>query len=143
MQKKQREGVTLIILAVTVIVALVLLSTIIVSYDSIKNSMKKREFAKEIYTIQKLSDEYYLKNSSLATTGTTVTPSFSTSETFEELSLYNIGAEDVARGTRADGDTTDVYAVSLNTRKVYYIKGVEIGGNTYYTLTDELKKLLE
>ena len=46
--------------------------------------------------------------------------------------------------TRGIGKTEDdVYAVSRKTGSIYYAKGLKIGSNTYYTLTDELKKLLK
>ncbi len=160
MSKKNKSGVTLIILAVTIIVALALLSTIVISYDSIKNSMKKREFAKEIYTIQKLSDEYYFKNNQLAVgdsyslnlnneSSTDYISQFQDEDSisnvytdFYELDLYKIGVENVARGTKKD-EASDVYIVSSKTHKVFYAKGDLIGGYTYYTLTPELKKMLE
>ena len=155
MSKKNKSGVTLIILAVTIIVALALLSTIVISYDSIK-----REFAKEIYTIQKLSDDYYFKNNQLAVgdsyslnlnneSSTDYISQFQDEDSisnvytdFYELDLYKIGVENVARGTKKD-EASDVYIVSSKTHKVFYAKGDLIGGYTYYTLTPELKKMLE
>lgn len=155
MINKNKRGVSLVILAVTIIVALALLSTIVISYDKIKNSTKKREFAREIYTIQKLSDEYYFKNNKLPTGAE---HSFSNVEPecksqfdgddiagsiYRELDLYSLGVENVARGAKKDGDNSDVYVVSETTRRVYYLKGYEVAGYKYYTLTNELKKLVQ
>lgn len=156
---KNKDGVTLIILAITIIVALTLLSTIVISYDNIKNSVKKREFAKEIYTLQTLSDEYYFKNGKIAVgdqysldmngktsdyvsqfEGENSTSNVYTE--FYELDLYKIGVENVARGTKEQGEN-DKYVISSITHKVFYAKGVLIDGYTYYTLTSELEKIIK
>ena len=151
-----KKGVTLVILAVTIIVALILLTTIIFSYDNIKNSIKKREFAKEIYAIQKLSDEYILKNGNipiksqspyifLSEAVTSYPEQFQDEEENNlcyELDLSKINVESVTKGIKKDGDENDIYVISEKTKRIYYLKGYEIGDMTYYTLTEELSNLL-
>lgn len=149
-----KKGVTLVILAVTIIVALILLSTIIVSYDKIKVSMNKRSFAQEIYTIQKLCDEYRFKNNSFPTVSESpyffveakakAPEQFSSEEDNEELyeiDLAKIGVENVSRGIK-DSDN-DVYVISKKTNIVYYLEGFEVRDEIYYTLTEELNNLLK
>ena len=46
-------------------------------------------------------------------------------------------------GNRGVGKTSDdIYTISTKSGIVYYAKGLKIGNITYYTLTDELKNLL-
>lgn len=152
-----KKGITLAVLVVTIIITMILVSAIVVSYDSIKNSTKKKEFAKEIYSIQNLVDAYKFKNEKYPVT-TNVTfsiatienedkiqfinePGYSSNEVvFRVIDLYEVGIESTTRGTQKNANTNDMYVVSENTGKVFYLKGEEIGDKVYYTLSDELKK---
>ena len=69
MEKNNKYGITLVALVCVIFVLLVLVSTIVVSFNNIYISTKKKEFANEIYSIQKLVDEYYFKNGSLPVKG--------------------------------------------------------------------------
>ena len=153
----RKEGISLLAMLVTVIILLILVTTIMVSYDAIKNSTLKKEFAHEIYAVQKLVDEYKfkynkypvkeIKNVSLTNVEQTSKEQFSTEPSFDtgiielyELDAYEAGIESLARGVKKDGNENDIYVISQNTGKVYYLKGVVIDGKIYYALNDELKK---
>ena len=40
-------------------------------------------------------------------------------------------------------DERDIYVVSKASGVVYYLKGVNVNGTTYFTLTDDLKNLID
>lgn len=58
---------------------------------------------------------------------------------FKVVNLSEVGITDTQYGK---GEETDVYVLSEKTGNVYYIKGLEYNGVTYYTLTQSLKEKL-
>ena len=61
----------------------------------------------------------------------------------QELDLVEVGADNITRGLKKDGNANDIYVVSPKTGIVYYLAGQEIDGDYYYTLTDDLKDKLD
>ncbi len=156
--KKLKNGVTMIVLVITIIIMLVLAGTVILSFNGINTSAKQREFATEIHNLQKLVDQYMFLNGTypvkeevnfdissiesenkvqfLGESGYT-----SNVIRLKKIDLYEAGVETISRGTQKT--VYDVYAVSEETGKVYYLNGFSSGEKTYYTLTDELSQKLE
>ena len=60
--KKEKKGISLVVLLIVIGVMLILLSTITISLDNIVTNSKKRQFAKEIYEIQSMVDTYKKQN---------------------------------------------------------------------------------
>lgn len=58
-----------------------------------------------------------------------------------EIDYKLIGIDSLKYGRKQEG-TNDVYVLSKNSGKVYYAKGLKIGSNVYYTLTDDISNLL-
>lgn len=135
MNKKieKKEGISLVALICTVVVGLIVLSTVVCSFKNILNSTKKKEFANEIYTIEKMVEEYKFKNETY--------PIISETEgTINELDLYELGVNETKRGRKEKGED-DIYTVDVTTGKVTYKKGVKIGSITYYNLDDNNQEL--
>ncbi|MEG1008950.1 MAG: hypothetical protein RSF67_03890, partial [Clostridia bacterium] len=59
-----------------------------------------------------------------------------------EIDLNKLNLNEVNRGYKKNGEN-DVYAISLTTNKVYYLKGFKVNKNIYYSLNNELEKLLD
>lgn len=130
-----KKGITSVSVVATIAIMLILLSGITVSVSEIVNSTKKKRFASEIYSIQKMVEEYYFKNNKYPIADTLT----------NEIDLYELGVNEVSRGLKKNNDTSDIYVVDEGTGEVKYIKGVKIGGKEYYSLEDndgELKKEL-
>lgn len=160
MVKNNKKAISIVALVCIIFIMLILVSTITVSFNNIYISTKKKEFANEIYSIQKLVDQYYFRNNKYpildnqvkidlamlkkeeATQFEEETDDLEDEVFFSELNLYEAGADSVKRGQKSDSDFDDIYIVSETTGKVYYKKGQKIGNNVYYTLTSELKKQL-
>jgi type II secretory pathway pseudopilin PulG len=158
MKNNKRKGVTFIALLATIAIAVIILSTVVVAYQSIINNTKKSEFAREIYTLRNLILDYDFMNSSYPIEDEisvnlnninvdsqiqfSSEPGYSTNSiVLNKVNLAEAGAEKIIRGTTKYG-SNDFYAFSSITKKLYYIQGEEIGTNTYYTLTDELYKII-
>ena len=140
----KRKGITIITLILTALMMVILASVVVVSYNNILVSTQKKEFANEMYTIQKLVDNYKFMNNKYPVKSGEVTPRnlnssfYGESGTYSELDLYEAGVEETSKGHKKN--SSDIYVVANNTGTVYYVGGYEIGGNIYYTLTDDLKK---
>lgn len=155
----KKRGITLLALITTIVIALILISTVVISYDDIIDNTKKRDFAMEVYTLRQQLLDYEFMNSTYPlrqeiTLDLNNIPIDSQNQFSDEpgydsksivlstIDLYKAGVNEVSRGLKAEGEN-DIYAFSTATKKVYYIMGQEIGNTIYYTLTDELYKLID
>jgi len=159
MKNFKKRGISLIALVATIIVALIILSTVIFAFESIVNNTKKSEFAKEAYTVKKLVLNYEFMNSKYPTKDQITVDLTTLNETSKNqfsdepgyatgsiilgtVNLSQAGVDNIVRGTTKYGDN-DIYAFSVTTKKIYYLMGELIGNDIYYTLTDELYKLID
>lgn len=158
--KNKKKGVTFFVLVITIIFILIITSGLSISFFNVIDSTNKKEFANEINSIQKLVDQYDFMNNkypitdniytfNLSTLSIDEKIQFSLEEGYEdnqvmfyEINLYEAGVDEIARGVRRNGNELDIYVLSENTGKVYYLKGEEYDGVRYYTLTEELKNSL-
>ena len=157
-----KRGFSLIALAVIIIIILVLSTSVVIAANSTINNSKKLAFGTEIKLVQDSVSAYRAKNdgnfpveqsivfdySSLKKDSSKIqfTKNNEKIENEKYIVLYEIdyskcGLESLKYGNGKDG-SNDIYAVSLETGIVYYIKGLTIGNKEYYTLTDEIKNLM-
>ena len=110
--------------------------------------------------IQTAVDAYYTKNNATFPVNGTVQLNIIDPTTFTKsqfttngddissnsIVLYEIDYDlikiDSLKYGRKQNGINDVYVLSKNSGKVYYAKGLEIGGNIYYTLTEDINNLL-
>ena len=158
-----KKGISMIVLLITIAVFLILVTVVTISSNKILNNTKKKQFAREIYEVQNLVDKYkYEKeeypytilddntNESISIDITDEIKNQFENENITEdnkvvlysIDLNKIGAENITRGIKSNNNLNDIYAFSNKTGIVYYIDGYKVGNNTYYTLTDELKKII-
>ena len=155
-----KKGIAMATLVVIISVMLILLSVITITGINISNTSRKIAFASEIKMLQDSIDGYITKNLGEYPVSEFVTIDLSRASDDVKKQFEDNGEEildskvilnkidyiklDLTSLTRGTSDTTyDIYVVSTKTGKVYYAKGLKIGNNTYYTLTDELKNLVE
>lgn len=141
------------ILMITVAVMIILASTTIVSYNNIVEDTLKRDFASEIYSVQKLVEQYHFINNEYPINEEYILDMDNIDskymyefekETIEDgnivfyvIDLNKCDVQEIKRGkNKISGD---VYVVSNKTGIVYYIDGVVIDDMKYYTLTDDLR----
>lgn len=155
-----KKGISIIVLLITIAVILILLTAITFSADTLISNTKKRQFAKEIYEVQKVVDKYKYENDDYPyiiendekkvfnINVENIDEQFVGEEilnntvTLYPIELSKTGVQNLSRGTKNDNNENDVYALSDKTGKVYYVKGFKVGRDIYYTLTNELKKLI-
>lgn len=155
----EKKGITLLALLITIAVSLILVSTVVISFDNIIEGTKKRDFAREVYTLRQLILDYEFMNNSyplrqeinldLNTIVEGSQDQFSDEPGYASkniilntIDLNKAGVDSLNRGTKDLGED-DFYAFSTTTKKVYYIKGQKIGNTVYHTLTDELYDLID
>ena len=153
-----KKGITLIMLTITMVILLILLSTVTITGFNTYNNNQKLSFATEINMIQMMVDTYKTKNDGIYPTNAEfelniagVTESAKVqfaNETMtnnkinlKKIDYDKLGVSSLKYGNGSGGEV-DSYLVSEKTGIVYYAKGVKIGSNTYYTLTDELKTMV-
>lgn len=153
-----KRGISLVALMATITILVILITTVTVSGVNSSNNAKKITFATEISNIQESVDAYKINNNGdypagdievvdLSNVTTTAKQQFSDEEIVDnKITLYavdynKINVTSLKYGNKVDGDT-DIYALSQDTGKVYYIKGLNIGKTTYFALTDDLKKAI-
>lgn len=159
MKNINKKGVTFLALVVTIVVALIILSAVVVEYENIVDSTKKSEFAREMYLVRKQVLNYEFLNTTYPVSNSvtidlnnidlnsreqfSTEPNYASNQiTLNPIDLQKAGVENITRGTTKYG-ADDIYLFSTATLKIYYLKGESIGSATYYTLTDELYKLLD
>lgn len=153
-----KKGISLIALTATVVIILILVTTVTISGLQTADNARKIAFATELSLIQESTDTYASKNNGdypvrdlIAVDMSQVTANAITQFSGEDmlnnkLNLYiidyaKLNLTSLKYGSQANGQN-DIYAVSEKTGRVYYVKGMKVGANTYFTLTDELKRLI-
>ena len=153
-----KKGITLLALVATIVVMSILLTTVTISGIATVNNAKKMAFASEVSLLQESVDSYYTKNNGefpisnsiqlniAGVTAGSVTQFDGETINAGKVVLYELdysllGISSLKYGLGKNGPE-DIYVVSKDTKRVYYAKGVPVGSTTYYTLTDDLKALI-
>lgn len=159
----KKSGVTLTVLAITVVVMVILASTIIINVGDSVTDTKKATFASDLKTIEDAVSIYYVQNDELPSDKNALSEkeilslSGNDNMTFlkEELSLngddnenldmgsfykINLSKLDIetsTRGTLVNGEN-DVYVVSFPSLKVYYLAGLSADSTKYFSLSSKI-----
>ncbi len=151
-----KNGISLLILVITVLVMVIITSTVFISYNSTVEGIDLNQFAKEMYQIETLvenyefiHDEYPLKDESVIVTSAQDSALFDLlvangevvtdgNIVLNEVDLTRAGVAEVSVGTKKQGNLLDVYAYSSMTNILYYLDGFENEDITYYMITAEL-----
>ena len=164
---KSKYGISMAILAVTIAVGLILISVGIVTVSHAINDASKTAFAEELNTIQSQVRAYYAINdelpvqtsgdnlvtidkseieSTLLSIDNNAKNAFDTelvsngensNSTFYVVDLSKLDLDKVTRGNKTGGEN-DIYIVSPATNIVYYLLGVEISNEYYFSLSERL-----
>ena len=154
-----KKGITLIMLTITMVILLILLSTVTITGFNTYNNNQKLTFATEINMIQMMVNSYKTKNDGLYPTnasfelniaGVTANAKVQFSNetmtdnkvNLSKIDYEKLGITNLKYGNGTNGGEIDSYLVSEKTGIVYYAKGLKIGSNTYFTLTDDLKTMI-
>lgn len=156
-----KKGITMVVLMVIVVIMLILISTITIVGSNTLNMAKKMSFASEVEMLQEEVDTYRVNNNgefpisdfinvNLSNASENVKSQFVDNKEEvlnDEVNLAKIDYQKIKINNLTYGygktGNDDLYVVSPKTGIVYYAKGLKVGSITYYTLTDELKKLIQ
>lgn len=152
-----KKGISLIALLTTVVILIILVSAVSVSGIKTLNDSRKIQFASELAYIQELVNTYKLKNgnypsgdeykfSTLSIDSSIINEQFS-GETINanNITLYKVSTEVIGANELRYGNSRipeDIYVVSKFTGRVYYINSLIVDKKPYYTLTNDLKKII-
>ena len=139
-----KKGVTVSVLAVTVVLMFILVTTAtVIGIQSIQ-TVSYEEFVSKLVRVSNDVNKYIIDNNSLPTTNEIIAKEGLPSELISELSKNNdswnsllvidmskIRTESVNIG-RGSVEDMDVFVVAQNTNNVYYLKGIEYKGTKYY-----------
>lgn len=150
-----KKGISLISLIATIAIMMILISAVTISAISISNNSKKNAFAIELSLIQESVDSYKIRNNGEFPVTDTIVLNLNSVDSsvinrefnsediidgkiiLQKIDYEKIGISSLKYGT-AKENQSDVYALSSKTGKVYYVRGLEIGGKVYFTLSNEL-----
>lgn len=151
-----KKGISLSVLSVIIVIMVILTTTVTTTGSMALSNSKKMKFASEIAFVQEMVDKYINDKSDYPTnnivevdlsnvTANSIVQFDDEIKNGNVITLYEIdfsllGKTDLIYGTKEEGDAKDVYALSKETGRVYYIKGLKVRDITYYTLTEDLKE---
>lgn len=157
--KKAKNGMTIISLMSAVTIILILLATVTVSGIDTAHNAKKIAFGSEIKMIQGAVDSYYTKNNAIFPVKDNAYNLDISSASSKNIKIFQdnegegktsfivyeidcnlININNLIYGNKKEEN--DMYVLSRNSGKVYYLKGIKIGNETYYTVTDDIENLL-
>lgn len=155
--KTRKKGVSLTVLAITVVVMIILSSTIVINVGDSIVEARKTTFASELSTIEDAVSFYYLENATIPGLEHAITKEeiFSRigekeqeylqeeftlngddvqSTEFYLLDLSELAIENPSNGNLENGEN-DVYILSYPNLRVYYLAGISADGIQYFSLT--------
>lgn len=155
--KKEKYGVTIVALGIIIIVLGLVISLLSINLSTLITETKAKEFASELKQLEFLINDYKIRNNGVIDfTSYTLNTSGLPDSFLEQLQgetilddgnieLYRIDyvkidAQDTKYGL--EQTTSDIYLVSGETGKIYYVQGFKYNGNQHYTLTQELENVL-
>ncbi len=154
----KKDGMALVTMAVMLVIIILITGTVVISGLASIESAKKTSFGIEVKKVQEIVDEYISSTgesipiTKTITMGTSsllaedITNQFSgetiTSNaiTFDVIDIYKLGIKDTKYGRGEN--SLDYYCLSPVTGKVFYPAGVKAAGQTFYTLTSDLNKII-
>lgn len=153
-----KRGITFLNVMVAVVIMAIFSSTATIVGINVLNDSKKDKFATEIAFIQEAVNNYHSKNDEypILEAVTVNLKNVNTNDMVQfinetqaadstiilyELDFSKLGTIDTIYGHSEE--IQDIYAVSKESGIVYYLKGININDVTYFTLTDDLKNLID
>lgn len=154
-----KKGFSMVALAASLTIVMILLTTVTISVVNSLNNSRKVQFALEINSIEASINTYYVANGEYPT-GSSVAldligidsykdqilangevPTSDNKVILYEIDYSKIGNLTTNLGNGKNGEN-DIYALSQETGRVYYLQGLKIGSEVYFTLTEDLKNVL-
>lgn len=155
----KKKGIALVSILVIVLVLAILVSGVALGGSDILLRSRKLKFANEILQVEKLTKDYEIrKNKNLDFEIISYNLDSITDETRREyfineadedgnillyvVDLSKIDSLESIRGNYSSSEA-DRYLYSSKSKKVYYDKGLDIGGTIYFGINSEIESMLK
>ncbi|MBR1884312.1 MAG: hypothetical protein IJ809_05215 [Clostridia bacterium] len=159
---KEKKGVSLIILIITIAIILIITSIVILSSDDSRKNAVKTAYIADLTNIESSVKAYYLLNGTFPTLNSNLyKTSYSeaellalnpdtnlsgdiilnqdTNSTYYIIDLSVLDVKNVGYGKKyAETNSLDVFVVSSSNMNIYYLKGRKIDDVPYYSLSTRL-----
>ena len=128
------KGITITTLVITVIVILILTTTVVMKLNDSSDVSKLNNLYADIKLLEDKVLDYYNDYGTLPVKGEPIEPQLSMEKgkKYYEIDLSKFQNITLKYG-HGDINDMDIYVVNGDTLDVYYYKGIEYKGNTYYT----------
>lgn len=160
MKTHAKSGITITMLIIVIIIMIILAGSAIKITADLNNESKLTTFASDLQDIEDSSEAYYIQNGELPTSevvgitkgevlanaeNSTISSALSSEitengddlDSFYMIDLEKISVKSTYRGAGVKGDA-DRYYIANNSKRVYYIGGVKVSRNYYFSLTSDL-----
>ncbi|MEG2348428.1 MAG: hypothetical protein RSB67_02125 [Clostridia bacterium] len=165
----KKLGISLILLVITIVITIILTTAIIISVNTSKNNAALVSFAEEISTIEDQVSSYYIQNDEIPyldsempisqkalmdliplsdknifTQELELNLDKNTNEmlgAFYFIDLSKIDITNSKKGYKKSGENNDVYVVAYPSMNVYYLKGIKVNKNKYFSFTSKISDI--
>ena len=148
---KNQKGITLITLAITIVVMMILTFSIAVNIEPYMNQKRKSNFETDIQRLKEEISQYYAREKDIPTinrfTNTTMFDTVKNINDNDEYYVIDLKQLDVDLNYGKDyytiskkeiseviTDLLDVYIINKQSHTIYYPKGIEYNGKIHYRL---------
>ena len=164
---KNKAGIAMVTLIITIVVAIVLAAAGIVAINDSITDATTTAFANDLNTIEDQVKMYYLQNDEFPVLEEEEVLSQNEvinlvnveekKKVFEEeltlngdnnengdlgafykIDISKLNVEKTIRGMKKEGNEADVYVVSYPSMNVYYLEGLKVKGNYYFSLSSKI-----
>ena len=151
---KKNNGISLVALLITIIIAIILLSTIIVSVGNYLRNSRISKLANEVSQVQDAVNAYYIANDLLPIKGEVILKDelsdFINEDYFgqfenelalnsdESAQFYRVDLELISIDNEDIAKTYIKYIVSYPNLNVYDIEGMKVGKDVYFSLSPKI-----
>jgi len=150
-----KKGISMVSLIIIVVIMIILAGIVIVNSSDSMETATINMFTLEVLNIQNAVDEYRFRYETYPVGEEKILNMYEIPDNYEDqfrqeiitngkiafklIDMSLLGINDTEFGNQKK--TNDVYVLSEETGKVYYLAGVEHKGKVYYTLTNELSAI--
>ena len=166
---KQESGISLMILVITVIIMLILTFTVTVNISQFKEQNSMSKFTSDMTKLNEIVTQYYAKNKEIPIRNKMVynsenpAPFASVRNPNDSTEYYVIDLDKIEQSLKTTlnlnygksyntikrmpessqipGNILNVYVINKQTGSIYYPKGIQAGGRTYYRLAENYKSI--
>lgn len=165
MKLKQKDGISLMVLVITLVIITLLAGVIVTSISVTTDNANLSVLANDIAQLQESARSMYIMEEKLpiVDNATKITRSDilnlvnsknktafdeeltlngeSENTYFYQLDLEKAGAGDIEKG-KGINDPDDIFVISASSLRVYYLKGIEYDGNMYFSINSKMLSII-